>query len=296
MRLAGTIGLLALCVIAVHAQAQASDTCVFPAPVDSIPSAIAVEVGVANEAHDVPLHETNEVLRQLAQTIVLPKTIAPRLFGDFATPMTLRVRDAGATADTALRLPPLAVIVANWLRVDLHTDGSLTNMTWLATSYDTAVDAALLTALRTLDSARAFAPFAQAIHLDGARVMTLDIRIRTTVAGTRNAYNSQNAATHRSWLLVNRALPRYPAKNRAQRLTSPRLELPPDAQHVTSWPHVFGEVIVDETGHLVPGSLFPYLAHPKVLAVVQRLLPQYTFTPAYIGNCPVKTITLVNLE
>lgn len=281
--------------LATRVRAQASDTCVLPVPVDSITSAIAIEMGVANEAHDVPLHETNDVLRQFAQTIVLPKTIAPHLFGDFATPMTLRVRAVGSAPDTAPS-PPLAAVVANWLRVDLHADGSLTNITWLATSYDSAVDAALLTALHTLDSAQAFAPFAQAIHLDGTRVMTLDVRLRTTVAGTRNAYSSQNAATHRSWLIVNRPLPRYAATNRAQKLVSPRLALPPDAQNVTSWPHVFGEATVDETGHLVSGTLFPYVAHPKVLAVVQRLLPQYTFTPAHIGSCAVKTVTLVNLE
>lgn len=297
MRLIRTVGILAFSLVGAYAHAQAPDTCVLPSPVDSIASAIAIEIGVANEAHDVPLHETNEVLRQLAQTIVLPKTIAPHLFGDFATPiMFLRVRYAGSTQDSVLRTPPLAVIVANWLRVDLHADGSITNTTWLATSYDSAVDAALLTALHTLDSTRAFAPFAQAIHLDGTRVMTLDVRIRTTVAGTRQAYLSENAATHRSWLLANRPLPRYPATNRAQKLASPPLELPPDAQHVTSWPHVFGEVTVDETGHIIPGSLFPYVAHPKVLAVIQRLLPQYTFTAARVGGCSVKTITLVNLE
>jgi len=286
--------------VTTRVRAQAPDTCVLPSPVDSITSAIAIEIGVANEAHAVPLHETNELLKQLAQTIVLPKTIAPHLFGDFATPMTLRVRDVGSASDTSPAAPPpispLAVIVANWLRVDLHADGSITNTIWLATSYDSAVDAALLMALHTLDSTGAFAPFAQAIRLDGARVITLDVRIRTTVAGTRNAYSSQNPATHRSWLLVNRQLPRYPATSRAQKLTSPLLELPPDAQHITSWRHVFGEATIDESGHIIPGSLFPYVAHPKVLAVVQQLLPQYTFTPAHIAGCRIKMITLVNLE
>jgi len=289
-----TLGLTTLCLGATHLIGQTTE-CSLPAPVDSIPSAIAVEIGVADEAHDVPPHETNELLRQLANRITLPRVIAPRVFGDFATPPTLKVwgRDASSQPATP---PPLPVIVTNWLRVDVRADGSLDNLVWLATSYDSAVDAALLAAVRGLDSTKAFTPFAQFVHLDGHRVMTMDIRLRTTVAGTRSAYISQNSTTHRSWLVENRPLPRYPVRGRPIKHDHPPLMLPPDARDAMHWPHVFGEVTIDETGHLVPGSLFPYVGHLKVVEAVRHQLPVFTYLPAYIGNCAVKFRDLVNLE
>src|SRR5262249_41946998 len=137
--------------------------------------------------------------------------------GIFGAP-SLRAPVLGGTGSRkSPDVEPLTALVGGLIALDVNGDGSVVRVTEIESSRDSVLDAALQTAIASLDSVRAFAPLMHALKIKPGKSGRLNVTISTVVGpqltGAPHPHDPPTTP-HASWHIAEVWQPRYTSARR----------------------------------------------------------------------------------
>jgi hypothetical protein len=260
---------------------------------DSQEVGIEFELASTNPDVRLPIAAGDSLLAQVDAQLQLPTSLHPHVIGAPGLRMpTLRGvtvpsaqgPDAGATSDPDREMmPSYTPVVTGAFRVRLHRDGTVSDVAVEVTSFDPALDTAVMTALRKLDRSASVSRLLERLDRDDE---TLTLMLSTIIGPPPEQVPSPNQVAERLYKRI--ATLRFPGVTLDRRPTPAeplRLTIPDDLKR-RSDRFVNLDYTIGTDGAVILSTVLVN-GDAQLGMVLRDQLSEWRYIPVSIDSCAV---------